>query len=111
MPGRFSESLGSPLQKDHEVSVHDQPFDAALIYVMSRDGYSLVHDQKVGWHEGCVLRVPTFCWHTHYNTGSKPAIFLKNITSGLNNHLKWILLDNLPGREIGETPLRELART
>jgi mannose-6-phosphate isomerase-like protein (cupin superfamily) len=80
-------------------------FNEALIYILQGEGYSLVHDRRVDWKAGSVLRVPTFCWHHHHNAAAKPAIFLKNITSGLNNHLKWILLDNLPSREIGQTPL------
>lgn len=85
-------------------------FNEALIYVLQGEGYSLVHDRRVDWKAGSVLRVPTFCWHHHHNAASKPAIFLKNITSGLNNHLKWILMDNLPSREIEKTPLVTLAQ-
>lgn len=84
-------------------------FNEALIYIMNGKGFSLVHDKKVEWSAGCAMRVPTFCWHHHYNLGNEPVVYLKNITSSLNNHLKWILMDNLPGREIGDTPLKGLA--
>ena len=47
----------------------------ALIYVMQGEGYSLVHDRKVDWHEGCVLRVPTFCWHHHHSAEGNPQSF------------------------------------
>jgi gentisate 1,2-dioxygenase len=55
------------------------------------------------------MRVPTMAWHHHYNETDEPVVYLKNITSGLNNHLRWIVLDNLPPQDIGETTLAKAA--
>jgi gentisate 1,2-dioxygenase len=97
----------APRSESYYVHTH---FNEALIYIMNGRGFSLVHDRKVPWEKGCVMRVPTSCWHHHYNETDQPVVYLKNITSGLNNHLKWIVLDNLPPQDIGETTLAELAR-
>lgn len=84
-------------------------FNEALIYIINGRGFSLVHDRKVPWEKGCVMRVPTMAWHHHYNESDEPVVYLKNITSGLNNHLRWIVLDNLPPQDIGETTLAKAA--
>jgi quercetin dioxygenase-like cupin family protein len=85
-------------------------FNEALIYIMNGYGFSLVHDRKVEWQKGCVIRVPTMAWHHHYNLSDEPVVYLKNITSGLNNYFRWIVLDNLPPKDIGDTPLAKLAK-
>lgn len=95
-----------PRSESHFVHRH---FNEALIYVMNGRGFSLVHDRKVEWEKGCVIRVPTFAWHHHYNETDEPVVYLKNITSGLNNHLGWVILDNLPPKDAGETPLGKMA--
>lgn len=84
-------------------------FTEALIYIMQGHGYSLVHDRKVEWEPGTVMRVPTFCWHTHSNPSDEPEVHLRHVSTGLNNHLQWNLINNLPPRDIKETPLREIA--
>jgi quercetin dioxygenase-like cupin family protein len=96
----------NPRSESQFVHTH---FNEALIYIVNGTGFSLVHDRKVEWEKGCVMRVPTMAWHHHYNESDEPVVYLKNITSGLNNHFRWIVLDNLPPKDIGETTLATLA--
>lgn len=91
------------------VFVH-RHFTEALIYIVKGHGFSLIHDRKVDWEPGSVVRVPTFCWHTHSNPGDELEVHLRHISTGLNNHLQWNLIDNRSSAEIGSTPLAELAK-
>jgi len=91
--------------ENHYVHTH---FNEALVYIMNGHGFSLVHDRKVEWEKGCVVRIPTYAWHHHYNLSDEPVVLLRNITTGLNNHLKWRVQDNLPPEDIRETPLGKL---
>ena len=95
--------------KTPNIFVH-RHFTEALIYIMKGRGYSLVHDRRVEWEPGSVLRVPTFCWHTHDNPGDEPEVHLRHVSSGLNNHLRWNLIDNLAPEDIGQTPLARLVK-
>lgn len=85
-------------------------YTEALIYIVKGRGYSLVHDRKVEWEPETVIRVPTFCWHTHDNPGVEREVHLRHVSSGLNNHLRWNLIDNLTPGDIGKTPLAALAK-
>lgn len=85
-------------------------FTEALIYILKGRGYSLVHDRRVEWEPGTVLRVPTFCWHTHDNPGDETEVHLRHVSSGLNNHLRWNLIDNLPPEDVRKTPLAGLVK-
>ncbi len=85
-------------------------FTEALIYILKGRGFSLIHDRRVEWEPGSVVRVPIFCWHTHFNPGNELEVHIRHISSGLNRHLKWNMIDNLPPTDIRETPLGELAK-
>jgi len=84
-------------------------FTEALIYILKGHGFSLVHDRRVEWEPGSVVRVPIYCWHTHFNPGDELEVHLRHISSGLNNHLQWKMIDNLPPANIQETPLAKFA--
>ncbi len=62
----------------------------AAVYIVEGRGYSMVQGQKYEWEAGDFLYIPTFCWHSHTNTGDEPVYFM-----GITNKrlLDWLGLD------------------
>ena len=76
-----------PVGRYHRAHAH---LNEAIIYIADGEGYSLLwkkredfkNRQKLDWKAGSLLAVPKYWYHQHFNTGEKPARFVRNTTSG-----------------------------
>ena len=46
----------------------------ANYHVVDGSGYSVVGDRRLDWEDKDVFTVPTWTWHEHVNSGSRPAL-------------------------------------
>jgi len=75
----------------------------AMIYIAKGEGYSVVWKNKndfqsrkvVPWREGSLVGVPKFWYHHHFNTGNKPARFVKYTTNRYLAKLGTLVADQI----------------
>ncbi len=75
-----------PVGRYHKAHAH---LNEAIIYIADGEGYSVVwkkrgdfkNGQKIDWKEGSLFGVPKYWFHQHFNTGEKPARFVKHVTA------------------------------